>query len=305
MNCCNTNDYSEKVTFYPNSKLSYRVCQLCGHCELIVNNKDKAFNDAQVKYFVNDSKTLTGLFVTENQKINKRRLNIIKKRNIKGRALEVGPGTGEFCKLLQNTGIDVTVVEHSPELSKLLKTNKEINVITGEFEQSNLAKDSFDLFVSLHVIEHVINPHQHLSEAFRITKNLGYAVIATPNAKSWQQMIFPKLSPNFDSAHLNLFTKTSLANLCKEAGWYVVDCYTFDPVSAWIRVITKKLRRIQNEDEESTAGKYSNLTSRKIKFLVQLFDYITLPVRMFQELFFGGNEIIIVCQKLNQIDQLD
>jgi len=51
-----------------------------------------------------------------------------------------------------------------------------------------LPSDRFDLVVSNQVIEHVHNTDSFLSEAYRITKPGGTAVIATENAASWHNI---------------------------------------------------------------------------------------------------------------------
>jgi 2-polyprenyl-3-methyl-5-hydroxy-6-metoxy-1,4-benzoquinol methylase len=281
-----------------NSKLSYCLCEACGHCKLLVSSNSVAFENAQKKYFSEKFQTLTGFSTTQVDNNNKFKLSILSNLfHRPGKVIEVGPGVGLFADKLFQKGHEITLIEHSRDLVNLLRNKNKFIVYEGEFETMTIKNNMFDLFVSLHVIEHVVDPVQHLSKAIEIVKPGGYALIATPNARSWQQRLFPLFSPNFDSAHLRVYSLDSLKTSCEKVGWIVKAQYTPEPVTGWIRVITKVIRRIRNEDEEITAGKYSAQLSKKLSYLISLFSLISYPFRIIQEKFFGGNEIILICQK--------
>lgn len=214
-----------------------------------------------------------------------------------GKVIEVGPGIGLFADLLIQDNQEVTLIEHSRELVRFLREKASYTVHEGEFESIGIESNEFDLFVSLHVIEHVVDPSQHLSKAFDLIKPSGYALIATPNAKSWQQRLFPLLSPNFDSAHLRVYSLESLKSVCERSGWIVIAQHTPETGTGWFRVFTKVLRKVKKEDEELTAGRYSAQVSQNLSHLISLFRLISWPFRLFQEKYWGGNEIIIICQK--------
>jgi SAM-dependent methyltransferase len=153
------------------------------------------------------------------------------------------------------------------------------------------------LFCSFHVIEHVLDPRAHLELAIKYVKPGGLAFIATPNANSWEQRLFPRLSPNFDSAHLRVFSQKSLRILAQDVGWSVVYEKTPEYSSSWLRVFSKILRKFRGEDEEATAGKYllnQSFSRKMLLYFIMLFSY---PFRILQSLFNGGNEIFTVLKR--------
>jgi 2-polyprenyl-3-methyl-5-hydroxy-6-metoxy-1,4-benzoquinol methylase len=282
------------------AKLAYWICQDCGHCEIADFDKNltEAFNDAQQNYF-GDVHSLT--FGEQNpfeKEALKKRYSVIE-RNLhrSGKALEVGPGAGHIIKWLAHHGHDVTAVEHSPVFSKFLLDTLSANILTGEFESAELQPDTFDSFFSFHVIEHVPDPLLHLAKAYEVTKPGGVAFIATPNARSLQQIAFESLSPNFDSAHLRVFSPRSLQNFCEQAGWSVISKTTPEYSSSWLRVVTKAFRRLKKENEETTAGKYAQRVSSKFNLPASMIVAGSFPLRTLQSALGFGNEIFFVLKK--------
>ena len=68
------------------------------------------------------------------------------------RVLEVGPGTGQATRSMVRRGWQVTAVELGPDLAERTKANfagaPNLDVITGAFEEVELAEASFDVLVS-------------------------------------------------------------------------------------------------------------------------------------------------------------
>lgn len=284
----------------PRGGLVYSVCKDCGHCEVISQyDLDVAFKHAQDSYF-GDNHQLESIDLSPFEvEILQQRYSVISSylRN-KGKVLEVGPGAGNIVRWLVSNGHAVTAVEHSSAVSRLLSTcEKNVAILTGEFEKICLPPKSFDAFCSFHVIEHVPDPLEHLIKAYEVTRPGGLAFIATPNAKSWQQIVFQSLSPNFDAAHLHLFSPSSLRTFCEKAGWAIVLEDTPEYTSSWLRVGSKALRRMRKEDEERTAGKYAQSTSSRFLTLFACVSGISLPIRRLQSKLGYGNELFFVLRK--------
>ena len=110
--------------------------------------------------------------------------------------IEVGPGAGSFCLWAEENGHSVTAMEYSDALAEglAMRAGTELTVVAGDFDHNIFADGVYDVFCSFHVIEHVASPSQHLKQAARVTRRGGLAMMATPNARSWQQRLFPKLS---------------------------------------------------------------------------------------------------------------
>jgi 2-polyprenyl-3-methyl-5-hydroxy-6-metoxy-1,4-benzoquinol methylase len=280
--------------------LSYFICRNCNHASRMISKlqiKD-LFKSSQEKYFgENSTINLVAEGFLEKEGTTQRQVIVQKFVNKSLKVLEVGPGAGSFLRWMCSKGHHVTAIEDSTFLAKELSSVSGSEIIVGEFEHCNLPENSFDLFCSFHVIEHVLDPRAHLELAIKYVKPGGLAFIATPNANSWEQRLFPRLSPNFDSAHLRVFSQKSLRILAQDVGWSVVYEKTPEYSSSWLRVFSKILRKFRGEDEEATAGKYllnQSFSRKMLLYFIMLFSY---PFRILQSLFNGGNEIFTVLKR--------
>lgn len=284
----------------PRAMLIYQRCENCGHCKQEIPNDDVSltFVEMQTKYYGESSQLLSvkpGLF--ESEVLAERFSMLSSFLSQPSKILEVGPGGGHVLAWLLDQGHFATGVEHSPVLARQLSERLSTSIIVGEFESIDLKADSFDVFCSFHVIEHVRDPLAHLTKAYNIIRPGGFAFVATPNALSWQQIAFPSLSPNFDSAHLHVFSPASLRMFSETVGWNVVSVITPEHASGWARVLTKAVRRLKGEDEEETAGKYASMSSRWGLSVATILKTATLPFRATQRYFQRGNEAFLVLQK--------
>lgn len=284
---------------YLRQGLAYRVCGCCGHCLIEVPSQtEDQFETAQALYFGHGSVLLQVEPGFIDREILSARLEVISsKLTPHSRVLEVGPGAGYLSKALMERGYEVKAIEHSAVLAQALRERYGLDVNTGAFETSVDQEGFFDAFCSFHVIEHVPDPLHHIQTGFDAVQPGGLGFVATPNARSWQQRLFPRLSPNFDEAHLRVFSRHSLQVLCEKAGWEVIDIHTPEYSSAWLRVLSKGLRRLKREDEVETAGKYAAATGSGFEGVYQLFGLLTIPVRYIQRLMKGGNELFFVLRK--------
>lgn len=285
--------------YYLRVGLAYRICGRCGHCliEIPAQTEDE-FERAQELYFGHGSVLLQTEPKSMDREILATRLKVILERlKPHSRVLEVGPGAGFLSQALMHRGYKVKAIEHSPVLAQALREKFGLAVETDAFESNIQEGSSFDAFCSFHVIEHVPDPLHHLQAGFEAVQPGGLGFVATPNARSWQQRLFPRLCPNFDDAHLRVFSSHSLRLLCVQAGWEVVDVRTPEYTSAWLRVLSKGLRRVKREDEVQTAGKYAAATTSGFEGVYLLLGLMTGPVRYVQRLMKGGNELFFVLRK--------
>lgn len=151
-----------------------------------------------------------------------KRVGIILKSKKGGKALEVGSSTGVFLSLLKERGWEVQGVEPSAT-SAQAASKMGIPTINTTFESAEIPKNSFDVIIFSHVLEHMEDPHTVLNKANQILKNGGIILIDVPNFASltarlagagWKY-ILPK-------EHRWHFTPQSLSLLLNEAGFRVV-----------------------------------------------------------------------------------
>ena len=306
---CTSCEKSPLKILHLRDTLSYYVCPKCKHCEKVVNENssiNEAFEDAQEKYFGEDSAIFLVAQSPFEAEVLERRIDILSRYlPHKSSIIEVGPGGGAVLNWLMEEGHQPTAVEYSPSLAKHLAQHFGIAVKTGEFETLEIENEGFDAFCSFHVIEHVRDPLAHLRKAFSIVRPGGMAFVATPNSTSWEQRIPGHLSPNYDSAHLRVFSPESLSKFAQDAGWQVQEVITPEFTMGWLRVLSKIVRRFKGEDEESTAGKYAGAVTSKQRSIFRIANLITMPVRAVQARLGGGNELFLVLRRpvLKQADK--
>ena len=228
------------------------------------------------------------------------RLGIVRRFLNGGRVLEVGPGAGNFAKALIENGFDVEAVEHSAPLGDAISQKLGMDVRIGEFEQLEFSSGSYDGFVSCHVIEHVRDLFAHLDHAAGLTRIGGVAFIATPNAQSWEHRFLGRRSPNYSTAHVRLFTGTSLSIAMRRCGWEAVAQVTPSYTESYLRVLTAILRAIRGQGAAKPRGGYAAAASnRGGQILLGAASILSWPLRALQTLAGRGNELFIVARRVD------
>ena len=97
------------------------------------------------------------------------------------RMLEVGAGTGNYCRALRElTDCHCTAVEPSQAMRNQLRdADGEIEVVAGVAERLPLPSDNFDLVFCVDVVHHLSDPAAFLQEAFRVLKAAGVICVVT------------------------------------------------------------------------------------------------------------------------------
>ncbi|AHF79993.1 class I SAM-dependent methyltransferase [Thermococcus paralvinellae] len=103
----------------------------------------------------------------------------------RGKALDLGCGTGNYTTELYRRGFDVIGVDLSQEMLKIAKS-KLPNVLFIRANAYNLPfkKEVFDLVLSVTMFEFIYEPEKVLNEIHRVLKPGGEVVIGTMNGRS-------------------------------------------------------------------------------------------------------------------------
>ncbi len=110
--------------------------------------------------------------------------------------LEIGPGTGQATIPLAKKGYGITAIELGENLAKLAKQNllpyKNVKVLVGSFENTNLPAASFDL-VFVATAFHWIDPAIQFTKPYDLLKVGGHlAIINTVHVSDEADDIFFK-----------------------------------------------------------------------------------------------------------------
>jgi 2-polyprenyl-3-methyl-5-hydroxy-6-metoxy-1,4-benzoquinol methylase len=146
------------------------------------------------------------------------------------RLLDVGCGTGDFLKVAQRDGWQVTGTELSTTAAEKIASRLNIPIMTGEITSLQLPEASYDLITSYHVIEHLIEPLAMLRRLYQLISNEGAVFLETPNIDSlgarlrgaeWSHIIPPE--------HITYFQPRSLQFALRQAGFKRVFVFTSAP----------------------------------------------------------------------------
>jgi SAM-dependent methyltransferase len=145
-------------------------------------------------------------------------------KSVKGRPdlelLDVGCGSGTLLALLKRRGFRVSGVDFSAEASTIAKSENDVDVAVGSLEGVHFPDRSFDVVTLFHVMEHVANPRQVLSEVSRILRPEGVVILQVPNIESWQFKIFGSKWYGLDiPRHVIDYSRNSMLKLLSDSGF--------------------------------------------------------------------------------------
>lgn len=151
--------------------------------------------------------------------IFQKRIDIISKFRESGQALEVGSSTGLLLSLLKVQGWTVLGIEPSRNAAAFAK-KVGIETVTKPFEEIELKKESFDLVIFNHTLEHMRDPLAITAKARRILKEDGLILIDVPNFGSLTAKLmgakWPYILPR---EHFWHFTQDSLFRILDKSGF--------------------------------------------------------------------------------------
>ncbi|MCM1990672.1 class I SAM-dependent methyltransferase [Oceanirhabdus seepicola] len=146
----------------------------------------------------------------------------------KGDLLEIGAGTGEFLHLAKEAGWNVTGIDPVENSCKYAHAKFNLNIINDIwrpdlFESNKL----FDVIVIWHVLEHIPNPIDFISQISRLLTPKGLLFICIPNNKSFTNKLGKHNSPLYtESDHLFHYSKNNLSTLIEKVNLDVVSIFS-------------------------------------------------------------------------------
>jgi SAM-dependent methyltransferase len=103
------------------------------------------------------------------------------------RMLDAGCGTGQMTKLLERYG-EAVGLEIAPEAIEFARKRGVKSIVKGSISNPPFAAGSFDLVLSLDVIEHVDNDVHILESLYEIVKPGGHLIVTVPAFESlWSE----------------------------------------------------------------------------------------------------------------------
>ncbi len=135
--------------------------------------------------------------------------------------LEIGTGSGFLLTFLEQKypNANFRGIEYDPRLVELTqKKLQRAKVEQGNAESFEL-DETFDMVVSLQVIEHLYNPEKMLESVKKVLKNDGYFIFTTPNLGCVSEKVMKEKWHGYREDHVALKNCQQWDDLLKENGF--------------------------------------------------------------------------------------
>jgi 2-polyprenyl-3-methyl-5-hydroxy-6-metoxy-1,4-benzoquinol methylase len=137
----------------------------------------------------------------------------------RGRLLEVGCGSGTILKGMADLGWAAEGVDFDPAAVENCR-RRGLNVRVGILESLGYPANWYDAIIMSHLIEHVHEPLELLTECHRILKPGGRLSLVTPNINSAGHRLYRSSWFHLDPPrHLRVFSVPALKMLLQKAGF--------------------------------------------------------------------------------------
>jgi 2-polyprenyl-3-methyl-5-hydroxy-6-metoxy-1,4-benzoquinol methylase len=168
------------------------------------------------------------------------KLNLINSlKSNKGRILDIGAGTGDFLLVAKENGWQIVGVEPSQK-AKAIAKKKGVSFVEAT---SDLADHSFDVISMWHVLEHVPNLVNQITELKRLLKPNGTLVIAVPNFKSFDANYYGKFWAAYDvPIHFWHFSKTAIKKIFEKEEMKVEKVLPMKFDSFYVSLLSEKYK---------------------------------------------------------------
>lgn len=229
---CGEDDISPiyRAADFDDKAVSYQLvqCRNCGstsiHPELSCDEINNAYDNT---YYGNSNSKFLAVIEAWSRYTAKRRakklLKLHKSSNKSLRILDIGCGRGVLLSAFKSMGHDVVGLERKGSPFHGCK-----NVICDDICNLTYSKESFDLIIFWHVLEHLPDPANTLLAACQLLKPSGSIFISVPNFGSNQAKFFKEYWFHLDlPRHLFHLNKAALNSLSNAMGLEQVTQTTF------------------------------------------------------------------------------
>ena len=169
----------------------------------------------------------------------KNKLKLINSQSPKGRILDIGAGVGDFLSVCKNDGWQTIGIEPSDKAKNIAKY-KGVSFVEN---LSELENHSFDIITMWHVLEHVPNLEEQITELKRLIKPNGTIIIAVPNFKSFDAKHYGQFWAAFDvPIHLWHFSKTAIQKLFAKEKLELIKVFPMKFDSFYVSLLSEKYK---------------------------------------------------------------
>lgn len=252
--CCNGTGI-EKVFSAKDHTVSFEEFEIwqCNNCTLRFTQHIPGSSEI-IKYYrsenyISHSDTRKGLVNSLYHSV--RRRTLLSKKNLieehtnlsSGKILDVGAGTGAFLQTMKEAKWNVTGLE--PDELARENAKKLYNLDLQASEQLfALSAETFDAITLWHVLEHVHELHDYISQLKKLLKPNGYLFIAVPNYTSYDAKFYQRFWAAYDvPRHLYHFSPTAITQLLLHHGLQLKNIKPMWYDSFYVSMLSEKYKR--------------------------------------------------------------
>ena len=152
--------------------------------------------------------------------------NIIRKYDLSNRdVLDIGCSNGEFLANFGNGSLGITISLEEAICGR----EKGLDIMVGNIESKDLAiTKNFDVIFSNNLLEHLYSPHSFLYSIKKYLKPNGILILGVPCIPVIAPLVLlKKFRGSLAFEHINFFTRGTLIQVVKSAGWDVLEVRGF------------------------------------------------------------------------------
>ena len=139
------------------------------------------------------------------------------------RVLDVGCGNGHFLRYLQRGGYQCYGVELDGKAADRVAQIPELKLHRGVFDASVFQGEQFDVVTLWHVVEHLPDTADAMSQLSRLVRKDGYLIFSLPNIQSIQSRVFLGRWFHLDPPrHLIFFPPAKFIDEVEKRGFKIV-----------------------------------------------------------------------------------
>ena len=253
--------------FLSNEKFTIKQCSGCG---FKFTNPKPGLNELPKYYksteYISHSNANDGIINKIYQKVRaytlKKKLQLIESYIPEGQILDIGCGTGEFLNTMQESNFLATGIEPNMEARQFAKRNYGLAVY-DEADIPGLQKNKFDVISMWHVLEHVYNLDERISQIKDLISENGILIVAVPNPSSWDAKHYSKFWAAYDCPrHLYHFDQAAIKKLFSNYGFEVIKLKPMYFDSFYVSMLSEKYKQSKFQFLKGmTNGLFSNISA--------------------------------------------
>lgn len=197
------------------------------------------------------------------------------------RVLDVGLGNGDFLEAVRGIGWDVAGVDMDPVVVKNAMV-RGLDVRLGGIAVFADQPESFDAITISHVIEHVYDPIETLSMAYKLLKPGGLLWIDTPNVGSFGHSHFGEHWRGLEAPrHLVLFGRQSMNYALNRSGFRDWEYISRTAETLGMFMASERIRLAMKPDDQAylKTSLSFRVFSSAVKLLRSKAEFITVIAR--------------------------